>query len=172
MDPIVSMIGRLGTEAEHRTSRHGNEYITFRLATTQRVQRDGEWTDGDTTWVSVRCYRQLAVNAAFSLRKGDPVVVVGRLRVETWMNDAGVQREKVVLNADSVGHDLTRGTSKFTRGERRQHIEPAAVREFEGEVVDPETGAIVDLAGCELAIGSDLEGFCDEPVPEEAGLAH
>lgn len=170
MEPLVSMTGRLGTDVEHRTSRHGNDYVTFRLATSQRIQRDGEWADGDTTWVSVRCYRHLAVNAHYSLQKGDPVIVVGRLRVETWINDAGLQRENIVLNANAVGHDLTRGTSRFSRAERRQQADPLSTRRLEGEVMDPETGEIVDLAACDPIPETDPEPFSDESAAERARL--
>lgn len=173
MDTIVSMTGRLGTDAERRVSRNGTEYVRFRLGTTRRVQRDGEWIDSDTTWVSVRCYRHLAVNAHYSLQKGDPVIVVGRLRVETWVTDAGVQRENTVLNADAVGHDLTWGTSTFNRGERRHQAEPASARRLEGEVVDPETGEVVDLATGEVVTGAGAEPLGDEGcVPEEVALGH
>lgn len=170
MEPLVSMTGRLGTDVEHRTSRHGNDYVTFRLATSQRVQRDGEWTDGDTTWMSVRCYRHLAVNVHYSLQKGDPVIVVGRLRVETWTNDAGVQRESIVLNANAVGHDLTRGTSRFSRAERRQQTEPPSAGRLEGEVMDPETGEIFDMSASEPVHEAHTETFSHESTSEEARL--
>jgi single-strand DNA-binding protein len=150
MDTIVSMTGRLGTDVERKTSRHGTDYIKFRLGTTRRIQRDGEWVDGDTTWVSVRCYRQLAVNANFSLQKGDPIVVVGRLRVETWVTDAGVQRENTVLDADAIGHDLTWGTSRYRRAERRYSGEVVCEQPLEREVVDPETGEVIDLVSGEV----------------------
>lgn len=114
----------------------------------------------------VRCYRSLAINARYSLQKGDPVVVVGRLRVESYVSDAGVPRESTVLNALAVGHDLNMGTTKFDRGERRRQPEPAAPR-FEGEVVDPETGEIVDLANCDAAAEVDDEASNGETVPEE-----
>ena len=177
MESIVSMTGRLGTEVERRTSRYGNSYVRFRLGTTRRIQREGEWIDGDTTWVSVRCYRQLGVNAHYSLQKGDPVIVVGKLRVETWVTDEGVRRENTVLDADAVGHDLTWGTDKFSRRERRSQAEPAAAREFETEAVDPETGEVVDLVTGEVLAGPEPDAYEQEryetvPAPEEVGIGH
>jgi single-strand DNA-binding protein len=172
MDSIVSMTGRLGTDVERRTSRNGTPYVRFRLGATRRVQRDGEWTDAGTTWVSVRCYRHLAVNTHYSLQKGDPVIVVGRLRVETWVTESGVQRESTVLDADAVGHDLTWGTDKFNRGEGGHRAEPAPVRQPEAEVVDPETGEVVDLATGEVLAGPETEHYDTEPVPEKASVGH
>lgn len=167
MDTNVSMTGRLGTDVEQRVSRNGTEYVSFRLGTSRRIQRDGEWTDSDTTWVSVRCYRRLAVHAHYSLQKGDPVVVVGRLRVETWTTEAGVHRERTVLDADAVGHDLTLGTTKFNRGERRQRVEFASARRIEDEVVDPETGEVVDLGTGEVVTPAVPAPFGGESAVEE-----
>lgn len=125
MDAIVSMTGRLGTDVEGRISRKGAEYAKFRLATSKRILRDGEWVDGATTWVSVRCYRQLGANVQLSLRRGQAVVVVGKLRVETWVSEAGVERESTVLEAMAVGHDLNWGVTRWCKLEK-DRAEPAA----------------------------------------------
>ena len=63
--------------------------------------------------------RQLADHVLVSLRRGDPVLVIGRLRVREWSNEdkSGVVVE---IDATSVGHDLTRGTSTFSRFRREQ----------------------------------------------------
>jgi single-strand DNA-binding protein len=53
------------------------------------------------------------------VRKGDPVIVIGRLRTQVWVKDA-VQQERTVLEALTIGHDLSRGTSAFNRSERAQ----------------------------------------------------
>lgn len=115
MEPIVSMTGRLGTDVEERTTRQGVPYVSFRMASTSRFQREGHWVDGPTTWVSVRCYRQLAHHVSMSLRKGQPVVVTGRLRTESWQDQSGGTRERTVLEAQALGHDLTWGATVFNR---------------------------------------------------------
>jgi len=73
--------------------------------------------DGNTTWIEVSCFRLLAEHVAASVHKGDPVVVVGRLRTSVWEKD-GQSHERLVLEADMVGHDLNRGTSAFRRRPR------------------------------------------------------
>lgn len=115
MEPTVSMTGRLGTDVEERTTRQGVPYVTFRMASTSRFQREGAWVDGPTTWVTVRCYRQLAEHVSLSLRKGQPVVVTGRLRTESWQDQSGATRERTVLEAQALGHDLTWGATVFSR---------------------------------------------------------
>jgi single-strand DNA-binding protein len=54
----------------------------LRVAVTQRVQQDGQWRDGDTSFF--RSTSGQAENLAESLSKGDRVMVTGRLRQRSW----------------------------------------------------------------------------------------
>ena len=114
MEAQVHITGYAGSEVETR----GNGTVSaFRLACTPRIKTKGGWGDGNTTWIEVACFRTLAQHVAQSVRKGDPVLVVGRLRTNVWEKD-GESRERLVLEADTVGHDLNRGTSAFRRPPR------------------------------------------------------
>jgi single-strand DNA-binding protein len=77
----------------------------------------GEWTDGETSFVTVLCWRTLADNVAKCLHKGEPVLVKGRLHVRPYEKD-GVSRLAVEIEATSVGHDLARGVASFQRPRR------------------------------------------------------
>jgi single-strand DNA-binding protein len=114
------MTGYVGGDVEYRNNTVPT--ASFRLACTPRIRRGGDWSDGETTWLTITCFRSLAENAASSVRKGDPVVVIGRLRTQVWTKD-GIQQERTVLEALTIGHDLTRGTSAFNRNERLQQPE-------------------------------------------------
>jgi len=115
MEAYVHMTGYVGGEVELRN--HSVPTASFRLACTPRIRRAGDWTDGETTWMTVTCFRGLAEHAASSIRKGDPVIVVARMRTQVWTKD-GVAHERMVLEALTIGHDLTKGTSTFARSER------------------------------------------------------
>ncbi|MET1005488.1 MAG: single-stranded DNA-binding protein [Propionibacteriaceae bacterium] len=115
MEAYVHMTGYVGGDVEFRNNTVAT--ASFRLACTPRIRRGGDWTDGETTWQTITCFRSLAENAASSVRKGDPVIVIGRLRTQVWNKD-GIQQERTVLEALTIGHDLTRGTSAFNRNER------------------------------------------------------
>lgn len=139
MDTVVSMSGRLGNNVELRRTDSQVDYASFRLATSRRMLRDGEWVDGPTSWVTVKSFRQLATNVAMSLRKGQAVVVVGRLEVEEWVTSDGVQRESAVLYAHALGHDLNWGVSTLHRLER-QRTEPVEAAQPASEDDRPDHG--------------------------------
>ena len=114
MEAQVHITGYAGTEVE---SRGNGTVAAFRLACTPRIKTKNGWSDGNTTWLEVACFRTLAQHVAQSVRKGDPVLVVGKLRTNVWEKD-GQTHERLVLEADMVGHDLNRGTSIFQRPPR------------------------------------------------------
>lgn len=113
MDAFITVSGNLGTEVDHRSG-DGYSRASFRLACTPRLRRGQEWVDGHTTWITVECSNRTADNARDSLAKGDPVVVAGRLRTHVWVTD-GERYERLVVEASSIGHDMSRGTSQFCR---------------------------------------------------------
>ncbi|MCA0295424.1 MAG: single-stranded DNA-binding protein [Actinobacteria bacterium] len=118
MDATIAITGNVGSEVQLREPREGLAYASFRLGCTPRSWRPDGWRDDETTWIGVVCNKSLALNVKSSINKGDPVVVVGRLRTERWIDADGVEQERLKLDAQSVGHDLGRGTSVFRRSTR------------------------------------------------------
>ena len=117
--PTVTVTGWAGT-TPREISGDGVAFTSFRVSVTERRfdPRSGEWGDGPTEWFTVKAFRELALNVAESIRKGDPVVVMGRLRTEVWQSDRGPQ-PGFVIEADAVGHDLMWGAGSFRRRVRR-----------------------------------------------------
>ena len=68
-----------------------------------------------TQWYSVSAWRALGEHCAASLRRGDAVVVHGRLLHSTYVGKSGVEVLDLQIEAITVGHDLTRGSSTFQR---------------------------------------------------------
>lgn len=118
-DTFVTFHGWVGNEVTHRDP-NGVSVANFRVASTPRIKKKGEWRDGDTTWYSVSAWRGLADNIRDSVKKGDAVLVHGRLRSETWKREDGQMSSTLVVEASFVGHDLSRGTSVFTRSNRQE----------------------------------------------------
>jgi len=128
-ESMVTFQGWLGADVQLRSA-GGVPVASFRVASTpRRFNRSSqEWSDGPTQWYTVSVWRSLAEHCADSLRRGDPVVVHGRLSQSTWVNGDGVECTSVDVEAVFVGHDLTRGRSRFAKAERRRpEGEPAPV---------------------------------------------
>ncbi|WP_315501159.1 single-stranded DNA-binding protein [Actinomyces radicidentis] len=90
-------------------------FCRFRAATTPSVRTsDGGWRDGETVWFTAKAWGALAENLAFSLHKGEPVLLHGRLGQETWTGERGESTSNV-LTLITAGHDLSRGYSRYTR---------------------------------------------------------
>jgi single-strand DNA-binding protein len=116
----LSVVGYVGCDVQFRSSRSGTSVASFRVASTPRYydRSKGRWADGQTTWLTVVCYRSLAHHVASSLQKGDPVVAVGRLCTQAWTRPDGTPAQREVLEAMALGHDLARGTSAFRKTPR------------------------------------------------------
>lgn len=116
MTDLVTVTGFVGNDPRHNVTDAGLAITNFRLASTRRYfdRARGEWADGETNWYSVAAFRQLAVNAAASVSKGDRVVVHGRLRVRPW--ETGEKSGTAVeIDAEAIGHDLSWGRTDVTR---------------------------------------------------------
>lgn len=113
---IVTVLGVIGTDPESKTTPSGVPLIKFRLASTARKfdKATNSWIDGNTNWYTVTAFRKLAINATASLRRGDPVVVTGRLRLREW-NTGEKQGISIDLEADVIGLDLQWGTARYQR---------------------------------------------------------
>lgn len=113
----LTLVGWLGTEPKHYPGGGGTTpFTSFRMASTRRWfdRERGVWADGRTEWFTVKCWRGAARNIAESLRKGDPVIVHGRLSTDEWASPEG-NRTTLVLDAIAVGPDLAYGTARFAR---------------------------------------------------------
>ena len=111
----VTIAGNVCNDLVLRRTNGGAAVTDFRVAVNQRAQVNGEWQTTDTTYTTVQVWDQLATNTAASLSKGDPVVVTGTLRSETWDGGDGVRRSKVFVKATAVGPDLTRSSVSVHR---------------------------------------------------------
>jgi single-strand DNA-binding protein len=142
---MVTVVGWAATTPREVVG-DGVPFTSFRVATTPRYfdGRKGAWADGRTEWITVKAFRDAAFNVAASISKSDPVVIHGRLLTEEWVGENG-PRTTLVLEANAIGHDLSRGTAKFARRVR--------------------VGA--EQAGAAGQAGPGAEPASGEPTPED-----
>lgn len=119
-DTMVTLVGNAATAVEHRLTAAGVTVARFRLAATSRRwdKAQERWTDGETSFYTVRSWRGLADNVAASVAVGEPLIVQGRLRLregEQPPEKGGQRWFSAEVDAVAIGHDLTRGTAAFRR---------------------------------------------------------
>lgn len=154
----VTISGWVATDPKLTVVPGGADLVTFRLATTSRYfdRANNEWRDRDTEWFTVRVFRAAGQLVSRSLRKGQPVLVVGRLHSHEWKADSGV-RVDLVIDAQAVGHDLTKGVADFTRAVVETPAGQAA------ETAEPPRDEPIDEASVE-DVSDEFDEELGEPV--------
>jgi single-strand DNA-binding protein len=94
---------------------NGTPVANLRVAVTQRIQQDGEWRDGETSFFKVNAWRENAIHLAESLHKGDRVMVLGRLRQRSWETPEGERRSVAEIEADEVAASIKWATARIER---------------------------------------------------------
>ena len=116
MTDTIALTGIVATTPRHLVTSSGLAITSFRLACRQRRfdRTKNSWVDADTNWYTVSSFRQLANNVEQSVRKGEHVLVTGRLRIRDWENQDR-SGTSVEVEAEAVGHNLTWGTTSLVR---------------------------------------------------------
>jgi single-strand DNA-binding protein len=116
MTDNITVRGFVASEIRSSTTPGGVATASFRLGSTDRRydRASSTWVDGNTNWFTVQGYRQLAGNIGCSIKKGQRVIIVGRLKMRSWEKDGRIYHV-AEIDAESVGHDLMWGSANFTR---------------------------------------------------------
>ncbi|OKL47421.1 hypothetical protein BSR29_02740 [Boudabousia liubingyangii] len=143
--------GYVGSAPEAITKKESDDQLgsRFRLAVSDSYRdREGNWVERDPQWFSVKCWGRLGVNVYHSVKKGDPIVVVGKVGAEEWVDTAtGQVRTSLSLVASAVGLDLNHCMTFKTRSFEQQLESALEDREL--------TGKQKTVAELEAAVASD-----------------
>ena len=87
----ATLVGHAGRNPEMRTLPSGDEVASFSLATTERFKRrDG--TEGEATeWHAIVAFGAAAEAVRTLVRRGDPVLVEGRIATRSWTDRKGAE---------------------------------------------------------------------------------
>lgn len=102
----ITLIGNLVQDAELQVVDGGIDRTKFSIAINE--QFSGEES---VSFIDVIAFRNLAVNAVKSLKRGTSVVVVGRLIQRSWETPEGQKRSKIEVIADIIAPDLRWATA-------------------------------------------------------------
>ena len=89
----VILVGNLTRDPELRYIPSGTAVSEIGLAVNDRVKRNDQWVD-ETTFVDITLWGRTAEVANEYLSKGAPVLIEGRLKLDTWEKD-GQKRSKL-----------------------------------------------------------------------------
>ncbi len=119
-ETTCTLIGNLTADPELRFTASGAAVVNFTVAATSRTfdKTTNQWRDGQALFLRCTLWRQPAENIAESLRRGDRVIVTGRLRQRSFETREGDKRTMIELDVDEIGASLKFTTLTLTKIER------------------------------------------------------
>ncbi|WRS30080.1 single-stranded DNA-binding protein [Actinomycetaceae bacterium MB13-C1-2] len=179
---LVVLRGRAASDvALHRSDEpEAKTFGRFRMAVPRSRRRDdGQWEEIKPQWYTIKLWGTLAEHVNLSVRRGAPVLVVGRPVAQAWINRDGEAKADIAIHAVSVGHDMVFGISSFSRL-RRQTVEveemEEAVEEQSAEVSEnvhrssrDDTPGLVDETHTDTDVDADnlVSVEVDDPTEED-----
>lgn len=140
----ITLVGRVGTDPQLSSGPTGDRVSLRVVATERRFDRGSqEWVDGDEFGVSVVCWKALATAVLGTVRRGDPVIVCGRIATRRFDKD-GVTQYFTEIKADAIGLDVAKVGGRIARKttDAWAATPPAAVEPT--VAAGPEAGAPAD----------------------------
>jgi single-strand DNA-binding protein len=95
------LMGRLGRDPELKTTQAGGAVVSFSMATNEREKQGDQWVDA-TEWHYVVAFGRTAELIAERCRKGDPVLVDGKMKTRKWTGKDGVEKQRTEVLASTV----------------------------------------------------------------------
>ncbi|MGW4632955.1 single-stranded DNA-binding protein [Nocardia sp. NPDC004415] len=113
----TTVVGTVITHPVRRDLGNGDQVVTFRMASNARRldPATGEWVDNGNLYLTVSCWRRLAIGVGRSLHRGDPVIACGQLRSHEYRAKDGTERRDLEMRAAAVGPDLGRCGASVVR---------------------------------------------------------
>ena len=102
MPAQISIDGNLVADPDFGVGDNGTSWAHLRLASHERVRRDGDWISTDPEFYNITLFGPAAENAANELHKGDRVTVQGRPQLETFDRRDGTTGAAVKVYARTI----------------------------------------------------------------------
>lgn len=118
----LTIVGNITSDPELRYTQSGLAVANFTIAQTERIFDRGsnEWKDGATTFIRVSIWRQAAENIAASLKKGNRVIAVGKLKQTEYETKEGEKRTSFELDDAIIGASLEHATLAIHRNTNQE----------------------------------------------------
>ena len=101
--PTITAQGNLVFEPDFQVTQSGISRCKLRIACNERRKnQDNTWSDGETSYFDIVLWRGLAEAASAEFKKGQPLLVIGKVRVSKYEDKNGVERTSVEITADEI----------------------------------------------------------------------
>ncbi|RKR92830.1 single-strand binding protein [Micromonospora pisi] len=119
-DTTITIIGNLTDDPELKFTPNGAAVANFRVASTPRFmdRTTNEWKDGEPLFMQCKVWNQPAEHVAESLKRGDRVIVSGRLKQRSYETREGEKRTVIELEVDEIGPSLRYATASVQKMSR------------------------------------------------------
>ena len=112
----ITITGNLANDPEVRFTNAGTPVASFTVGQNERLGPDRDVFNG---FIDVTVFGSAGEYAAEALKKGERVVVTGRINQQSWQDDNGNTRYRVKLIAQEVGLSLAfQGATRPVPAER------------------------------------------------------
>lgn len=129
MSNNITITGRLASDPELRFAASGTAMCNISVPDQKRVKNKdtGVWEDASaTTWFRVTVFGDAAESLAEHGRKGDQVVVTGRLITREWTNKDGEVKSSLEVDYATVA--VVPGGPRATRTQQSSQGDPWATQ--------------------------------------------
>lgn len=92
MKNLVILVGNLGKDPEVRTFENGNKVANFSLATSESYKNSNGEKVESTEWHNISAFSHAANFAENYLKKGDKVLIEGKIKTRSWEDNDGNKR--------------------------------------------------------------------------------
>ena len=103
MDALTTVTGNLGKDVELKFSKDGLAIASFSIGHTPSSMRNGVREDGETMWIRVTVFGDKGEAAADLLKKGDAILVTGKLKQSTYIGKDMLEKTSLEIIATEVG---------------------------------------------------------------------
>jgi single-strand DNA-binding protein len=113
MPAVTTLVGNLVKDPESKDFGQDKNVTNIRIACSDRVpDGKGGWKDGNTAYYNVSAWRSLGKYMASTLKKGDRVIVTGKIKYNEFKKNDGTNGHSYEIEASDVGISLTSKTAK------------------------------------------------------------
>ncbi|MCD6361233.1 MAG: single-stranded DNA-binding protein [Armatimonadetes bacterium] len=122
----IFLMGNLTRDPELRYTPNGTAVCGFSIAVNMRYTDKSGQTRRETTFVDCTAFAKRAETISEYLKKGSPIFVEGRLKMDSWVGKDGQRQNKfsvVVQGFQFLGRAVQAGTGEVKQAETAQDNE-------------------------------------------------